>query len=118
MAKRSVNVRHSEWIDEPKETTLQIDDGIISSSAEIELESKIETEPIVEETSETIKLVLLKGVNLTYWGKVSGKLYVFNGSGSTQDVDKRDVDIMLTKWSGGVCCPGSPGFQPYFDIVR
>ena len=71
------------------------------------------------EATSTVKLALRRDIVLRYNGKVTGQLYVFNRAGSTQDVDVRDVDEMMSKKIGG--CPGCPansGPQPYFEIIE
>lgn len=71
-----------------------------------------------EESPTTIKIVLLKDVRLNYTGKATGKLYVFNGAGTTNDVDIKDWETMKNKKRGSKCCPGSVGGNEYyFEIV-
>ena len=73
-------------------------------------------ELVVEKVPETVRLILLKDLKLNYTGPKSGKLYRFSGAGAEIDVDAEDVEIMMQK-SGGECCPGGSGPQPYFAIV-
>jgi len=82
-----------------------------------EWDSGIDEEEIPQ-IPDTVLLVLLRDMNLTIVGKVTGKTYNFNGAGSIQDVDKKDAEIMLTKMSGKCDCPGSIGSSPYFEIAR
>ena len=72
----------------------------------------------IPQIPDTVLLVLLRDMNLTIVGKVTGKTYNFNGAGSIQDVDRKDAEIMLTKMSGKCDCPGSIGRSPYFEIAR
>jgi hypothetical protein len=65
---------------------------------------------------ETVRLVLLKELNLNATGPVTGKRYRFSGAGAEVNVDKTDADVMLAR-RGGECCPGSVGPQPYFALV-
>lgn len=74
------------------------------------------TEPLQEEEPETVKIMLMHDVILNYTGIVTGKLYIFNRGGSTNDVDKRDAEIMLKRIEQQSCC-GSIS-TPYFEIVR
>jgi len=66
----------------------------------------------------TVRLVLLKQLNLKYKGPITGNTYTFSGAGAEADVDEKDAEIMLAK-RGGLCCQGSgvgtP--QPYFAKV-
>jgi len=57
-------------------------------------------------------------MKLNYTGKVTGKVYRFDGAGSTLPVDAKDKDKMLEK-HGGTCCEGSGSNkpQPYFAVV-
>lgn len=50
-------------------------------------------------------------------GKVTGKIYVFNGVGSIVDVDDEDGEIMKMKTSAQPCCgEGEPSL--YFQVVE
>jgi hypothetical protein len=69
-----------------------------------------------EEVSETVKVMLMHDVILNYTGVFTGKLYVFNRGGSTQDVDTKDAEIMLKRKEQRSCC-GSIS-SPYFELVR
>jgi hypothetical protein len=68
--------------------------------------------------SETVRIVLLRDMKLNYTGKVTGKVYRFDGAGSVLPVDVKDKDKMLEK-HGGACCEGSGSNKPhpYFAIV-
>jgi hypothetical protein len=65
------------------------------------------------QSSETVRLVLLRDLKLNYTGPVTQELYVFAKGGAVVDVDVKDAEIMLAK-RGGQCCPGGSGPQPYF----
>lgn len=67
----------------------------------------------VEEIPETVRLVLLKDMNLNYKGPITGKVYSWSGAGSVENINVEDAEIMLAK-RGGQCCPGGSGPQPYF----
>lgn len=56
--------------------------------------------------------------NVIVVGSVSGNRYVFNGGGTTLEVDARDAPKMLEKRFGGNSCCGS-GVEPtpHFVIV-
>ncbi len=99
MAKRSNYERESERV---KVSDEEIEEEVV--------EEKEFSEP------ETVRLVLLKQLNLKYVGNVTGKTYTFSGAGAEVDVDKKDAEIMLSK-KGGKCCEGSVGPQPYFAEV-
>ena len=100
MAKRSRNVGHSEWLDEEEQEEEIYD-------IEIELESS------------TSQIMLLKNLNVNYYGKATGNLYSFSGGGAIIEVDNQDVPDMLAK-NGGNCtsCPSSIGRTPYFSLVE
>jgi hypothetical protein len=50
-------------------------------------------------------------------GAVSGRAYVFNGGGSVVDVDKEDVDELLSRRKGNSCCGGTNVPNPIFELV-
>lgn len=81
---------------------------------------RIETKKSKVEVSETVRLVLMKNVNLNILGPVTGKRYSFSGAGAQVDVDKSDADLMINKISTSRCCDGSGVGKPtpYFEIVR
>ena len=62
---------------------------------------------------DTISIISLIDAKLTITGTVTGKLYVFNGAGTAQEVDILDADDMLNKKRGKACCGGTstPLFQ-------
>jgi hypothetical protein len=80
-------------------------------------EDKILDELPEEPEIEYVTLVLMKPLILNYTGAITGKLYVFNGAGSSLPVDKRDADKMLMKKSNLPCCSGSMQ-TPYFSILK
>lgn len=49
-------------------------------------------------------------------GAVTGKIYVFHGAGSVQDVDVKDKDELLNKKRGRACCGGTSG-KPIFVLA-
>ena len=78
-------------------------------------------EEIIEEIKapELVPLMLMKDLRVKIRGSITGKLYIFGGGGSIVNVDKEDVEKMLTKMSGKCGnCPGSVGSTPYFSIAR
>ena len=81
------------------------------------IEPKKKAKPYRAPKRETIKLQLARDVKLNATGKVTGKLYTFNGAGAILDVDKEDAEIMLKRKVSG-CCPGSTGSTPYFQIIE
>ena len=100
MAKRSNYERESERV---KVSDEEVEEKI--------LEEKEDSPP------ETVRLVLLKQLNLKYVGAVTGKTYTFSGAGAEADVDKEDAKIMMEK-RGGRCCEGGVGIPtPYFAEV-
>lgn len=67
------------------------------------LEKKLE-ESYTEETVSITNNGIDGIVKVT--GTVTGKQYVFNGAGDTQQVDIRDKDELLNKKRGRACCGG------------
>ena len=72
---------------------------------------------IKEEAPVEVELVLLKNVTLNVTGKVTGRVYVFDGAGSKVNVDERDAQALLSRNRGISCCSGNSA-SPYFEIVR
>ena len=74
----------------------------------------VEEKEIKPRQIETVKIISQRNMKINYTGKVSGKLYVFDGAGAVVNVNVEDADIMLAK-RGGQCCEGSSsGPAPYF----
>jgi len=79
-------------------------------------DTKVETK---KESSETVRLILLRDLKLNIIGKSTGKLYRFFGAGYQLDVDSKDAEEMLKKRSGACGgCPSSIGPTPYFEIIE
>lgn len=53
---------------------------------------------------------LMLDVKTVVTGYVTGNSYVFDGAGSVQDVDERDVENLLEKRQGGRQCCGGTGY--------
>ena len=72
---------------------------------------EVEKEPWVEYTNEidTVSIRSLVDATVKVTGTVTKKQYVFNGAGSTQDVDILDKDDILNKKRGRACCGGQSG---------
>jgi hypothetical protein len=103
MAKRSNYERESERV--------KVSDEEVVEEEILEEKEASPSEP------ETVRLVLLKQLNLKYVGAVTGKTYTFSGAGAEADVDKEDAKIMMEK-RGGRCCGGGIGIStPYFAEV-
>ena len=99
MAKRSSN----EW---DSKRVKGIEDGV-----PIDIEEPIEYQDIPH----TVRLVLLRNIRLTFTGAVTGNKYIFDGAGSTLDVDALDAPDMLSKDGGRTCC--SENRNRYFDLA-
>jgi hypothetical protein len=63
---------------------------------------------------EMVRIVSLRPITLNAIGKVTGKIYRFNGAGSEQDVDVRDAEHFLNQTMVS-CCSGLT--SKYFEIV-
>lgn len=50
-------------------------------------------------------------------GAVSGRAYVFTGGGSVVDVNKEDVDELLSRRKGNGCCGGTNTQNFVFELV-
>jgi hypothetical protein len=77
---------------------------------------RITTDSDSELDPATIRLVLLKSVNLEVVGNFTGNTYWFYGAGSEQEVDVRDAEHLLNRKIRS-CCSGLEA-SPYFDVVR
>lgn len=62
--------------------------------------------------SKSIKLVSLRDARIKIVGRSSGKVYFFDGAGSSDDVDVEDAEYFLSLRGGG-CCGSEP--SPYFE---
>ncbi len=69
------------------------------------------------EQVDTVLVALMIDARIRIQGD-SGKVYVFNGAGSTANVDKNDVETLLQKRQGGrQCCGGTGNGNQVFEIV-
>lgn len=75
---------------------------------------KVETVKVPEPESRTVVSALDAKTVVT--GKYSGREYVFNGAGSIQNVDNRDVEWLLEKRQGKGCCGGGGGAQIFYLV--
>lgn len=91
-----------------------------SSTERIGSTSRVKVEEISpqEEEISTVLVVLQRNLNLNYIGKSTGTRYVFNGAGSTVEVDVRDVDEMLKKGANQKSCCSGSSISPYFSLVQ
>lgn len=76
---------------------------------------RVEVDFPVPEEIKTVRIVLLRNINLKIIGPVSGKEYFFPGSGSMVEIDERDAPTMLEKRRNNSCCSGMAGL-PYFEL--
>lgn len=94
MAKRSVNVRSSQ----------RVEDNVVSE--------------VKSPTQATVRLVLLRENHLYIRGPITGRQYEFSGSGSIRDVDEEDANELLKIDAERVsCCTGAKA-SPLFEIAR
>jgi len=71
--------------------------------------TKVSTKKLQSRISAKIKLS----------GSVTGKLYIWEGSGAIVEVDERDVEELLTKKLGdNACCGGNIYNNMLFGIVE
>lgn len=74
-------------------------------------------EPPPQPIFDTASIVLLIDAKVKITG-ISGREYLFNGAGSTQDVDERDVESFLEKRQGKrQCCGGAGNGNKVFELV-
>lgn len=89
-------------------------DRVIKEEEEVKPSKKslIKSTPTLPDT---IRIRLLKELNMNTIGKVTGKKYRFMGAGYELDVDARDAVEMLKRRGSTSCC-GSTASN-YFEIV-
>ena len=104
MAKRSFVQRDSEWLDDNKWV-----DDVVEQEKEI---MGVEFSPA---SKTTLRLVLMQEKIYKYIGKSTGKQYIWNDAGATQDVDKEDADFLMAKEGYRSCCDSYS--NPQFMIV-
>lgn len=67
----------------------------------------------------TVHLTLLRDIVLKVKGPVTGDEYVFNGAGSSVEVDNEDADILIQKRRKHCSdCPGIRRGQPLFELTQ
>lgn len=90
--------------------------NITNSFSEMEKNMKVEIIEIPLATGEvkTVKMVSALEAKTYVTGKYSGREYLFDGAGSIQDVDDRDVNWLLEKRQGKACCGGGDGAQLFY----
>lgn len=79
-------------------------------------EDKVESVYIPEQEYTTVSVRLRIDANYKVTGKSSGQSYLFEGAGSTLDVDERDVEWLLELRQGRACCGGG-GESPLFELA-
>lgn len=81
-------------------------------------EMSIEIVDVLESEYVGTKMTLLIDATVKITGKYSGRNYLFNGAGSVQDVDERDVDWLLERRQGGrQCCGGGATGNVVFQLA-
>jgi hypothetical protein len=83
------------------------------------VEDEVEETPSIQVKQKPPASVWLRNQypgNVIVIGSISGNRYVFNGGGSTSEVDARDAPEMLEKRFGGNSCCGS-GVEPTFHFI-
>ncbi len=75
----------------------------------LDLKHQNKVEEVHVPKPETTKIVSALDAKTTVIGKYSGRNYLFDGAGSIQDVDNRDVEWLLEKRQGRQCCGGGEG---------
>jgi len=68
--------------------------------------------------AEGVLLQLLVHTKLKIPGPITGKPYLFDGSGSIVMVDAEDAPGLLERTRPGSCCGGVPGPHPVFKLVN
>lgn len=65
-----------------------------------------------------VKMVLMIDAVVKVTGVYSGRNYTFNGAGSEQDVDEKDVEWLLERRQGRrQCCGGGGGGNVVFKLA-
>lgn len=81
-------------------------------------EMNIEVVDVPEPEFISKKMRLLIDATVKITGK-SGRNYLFNGAGSVEDVDERDVDFLLERRQGGrQCCGGGATGNVVFELAE
>jgi len=81
-------------------------------------EKPVRKKRTVKAKSQTVKLRLLKDLQVNAYGNITGKRYSWSGGGSVVDVDIRDKDKLLKKTSNPVSCCQDVVNEPYFELVE
>lgn len=76
------------------------------TGTDFSLKPELEKELKEKYTIETVSITNLIDGIVKVTGTVTGKQYVFNGSGDSQPVDIQDKDELLNKKRGRACCGG------------
>jgi hypothetical protein len=75
--------------------------------------------PVVSTKAGTKRLALQIDAKYKVTGKYSGQEYLFNGAGSVNDVNEKDVQWMLDLRQGSrQCCGGSPEGNIVFRLAE
>ena len=97
-----------------------IDQQVINEIEEIERLEAEYGETLISTVSEETVLIRSKlPATITSRGGElpSGKVYVWEGAGSEVEVDRRDVDVLLSKRRGGSGCCGGDGSYSLFELA-
>jgi len=69
-----------------------------------------------DKVSGDVRVIILRDGTYIVNGTFTGKRYVFEGAGSSQLIDSRDLKYFQNKTSGGDCCGTGLGDQKIFEI--
>lgn len=73
---------------------------------------------VVEEKGKTVKVVSSIDATIKVTGKYSGRNYLFNGAGSSQDVEEKDAEFLLSLRQGErQCCGGTEAGNKIFVLA-
>jgi hypothetical protein len=115
MAKRdNLSVKYPLEVEKKKETWGEVFDDVVAEKPTIVIP---ETPKYNKGINNTI--LVRSSVDAIYktTGAVSGREYVFRGGGSIAEINKEDVDELLSRRNQKGCCGGNPFPTPIFELV-
>lgn len=85
----------------------------MAKSSKVSEYHSLDLEPKVE----TTKIVSLRDAKVYVTGRYSRQEYLFDGAGSTLDIDNKDVEWILSLRQPSACCGGGGG-GALFELAK